>query len=225
MKEESNELERDIVGDDICGMIHHLFNPTAEYHRYFSSEDFSIVEKKFAKRIALRTIVNFSSILPMLMKKPMIIFNDDIGLSFNIGYCLSPFGDFFDERFLIQVNSIKIQEPLDLVFIARQYQNKEKWFPEFIIQCERFSPFEWLTLSGSLDLWWQPQNLSFTTKESFIGGSIKLGCVFYPFKTVPDANYDFGINLGALYKTEGFMPEVMSLDEDFVFSIGIIIRY
>ena len=52
--EETDELERDIVGDDICGMIHHLFNSQAEYHRYYSKQDFSNEEKGFLKRVAFK---------------------------------------------------------------------------------------------------------------------------------------------------------------------------
>ena len=118
-----------------------------------------------------------------------------------------------------------LNSPLNLVFTARQFQNKKYWFPEFIIQCERFSPFNWLTLTAGADLWWQPENFSFTTDESFIGGSASLGCNIYPFKKDLNSKYDFGINLNVMYKTKGFMPEVMSLNEDFIFEAGIALKF
>ena len=222
--EETNELERDIVGDDVCGMIHHLFNPTAEYHRYFDPSSFSEEEKKFAKRIYWKAFLNFPIISPVIVSKNIFEITPKLNLSFNTGYCLTPFGDLIDENIYLQIKNV-MQGPMNIVFTARQYQNKDYWFPEFDLRCEQFSPLKWLTLNAGANIWWQPENLSFTTDKAEFGGSVELGCNIYPFKTVENAKYEFGINLNCMYKTKGFKPEIMSMDEDFIFTAGISLRY
>ncbi len=222
--EEANELERDIVGDDICGMIHHLYNPTAEYHRYFSAKDFSDEEKKFAKRIFWKSFLNYPIVTPLLANKISIPLGSNMFCSFNTGYCLAPYGDIIDENFFLRINNV-MQGPLDLVFTARQHQNKDKWFPEFKLKCVNFSPLTWLTLNGEADLWWQPEDLSFTTNKAFVGGSVALGCNIYPLKAIENTEYEFGINMQLMYKTKGFMPEIMSLNDSLVFTAGISLRY
>ena len=224
MTEEENELDRDIVGDDICGMIHHLYHPDAEYHRYFSAKDFTPEEKKFAKRIALKTILNLPLISPIWFNRFAFNVKDKVNLSFNTGYCLAPFGDFIDENIYVQLPEV-LAGPLNMSVTFRQYQNKTKWFSEFIFKCEHFSPWNFLTLNAAFDLWWQPENLSFTTKKSKVGGAVSLGCNIYPFKMLEDAKYNFGINLNFMYKTDGFMLEIMQLNQGFIFTTGLCVKY
>lgn len=49
----SPELERDIVGHDIWGMIRHINRPDMEFHRYTTWDELTSKEKKMANRIAL----------------------------------------------------------------------------------------------------------------------------------------------------------------------------
>jgi ABC-type polar amino acid transport system ATPase subunit len=44
IKEESNELERDIVGFDTYGAVRHLFRPTMNFYRYTRHEDLTVEE-------------------------------------------------------------------------------------------------------------------------------------------------------------------------------------
>lgn len=222
--EEENELARDIVGDDVSGMIHHLYNPTAEYHRYFSPADFSKEEKKFAQRIFAKSFLNVPVISPLIFGKYAFGLGENVNLSFNTGYALAPFGDFMDENVYIRVKDV-MNGPLDMIFTARQYQNKDTWFPAFELKCQQFSPLSWLTLNASASLWWQPEDLSFTTDKSFVGGSFEFGCNVYPFEKAENAKYDFGFNLNCMYKTKGFQTEVMSLDKGFCVTAGLCIKY
>lgn len=223
--EEANELDRDIVGDDICGMIHHLFNPTAEYHRYFRADDFSEEEMKFGKRIFWRSFLDYPMLItPSWFGTTNISLGDKAAWSFNTGYCIAPFGDFIDENLYLHLKNVMCG-PMNFVFTARQYENKENWFPAFTLKCERFSPLSWLSLNFSGDIWWQPENLSFTTDKAFVGGAVSLGCNIFPFKTLENAKYDFGINMNVMYKTKGFKPEIVSMDEDLIFTAGLSLRY
>lgn len=222
--EEDDELARDIVGDDVCGMIHHLFNPEAEYHRYFSKDDFSPEEKSFLNRVALKTILNFPYFNSIFLRKIIPMDFNKVHLNCNLGYSLAPFGDYIDENIYIKIDDV-LYNSMNLIFTARQYENKENWFPEFIIKCEQFSPLSWLTLTASGNLWWQPENLSFTTDKAVLGGAVSMGFNVYPFSKTENAKYQFGLNMNVLYKTKGFMQEIMNLNEGFLFTTGISIRY
>ena len=224
MVEETNELDRDIVGDDICGMIHHLYHPDAEYHRYFSAKDFTSEEKKFAKRIAWKTLMNIPFISPIWFNTFAFNIKDTVNLSFNTGYCLAPFGDFIDENIYVQIPKV-LAGPLNMSLTMRQYQNKTYWFPEFVFQCNEFSPLNFLTLNAQFNLWWQPKDFSFTTSKKDFGGAVSLGCNIYPFKQNEGAKYNFGFNLNFLYKSEGFMLEINPLDQSFIFTCGLAVKY
>ena len=45
IKEDENDLENDIVGHDIWGMVRHLHRPEMEFHRYTQFKDLTTVEK------------------------------------------------------------------------------------------------------------------------------------------------------------------------------------
>ena len=53
LKEEENELDRDIVGHDVWGAIHNLHNPEAEFKRYNNWSDLTSEEKSYGKKNSL----------------------------------------------------------------------------------------------------------------------------------------------------------------------------
>lgn len=82
-----------------------------------------------------------------------------------------------------------------------------------------------LTLTASGTLWWQPENMNFTTNKSFVGCVFSLGFNIYPFSKNENSKYEFGINMNLLYETKDFMQEMMSLNEDLCFTAGVCLRY
>ncbi|MDR1880032.1 MAG: hypothetical protein LBQ78_03790 [Tannerellaceae bacterium] len=58
LKEESNELNRDIAGMDVYGAIRALHNPTEEFKRYVDYADLQPEEKRFVKRVGWRSFIN-----------------------------------------------------------------------------------------------------------------------------------------------------------------------
>ena len=71
IKEDTNELDRDIVGHDVWGMVRHLHRPDMEFHRYTNFEDLTKVEKSYAKKMAWRSFSNFLN--PMFSEKFILI--------------------------------------------------------------------------------------------------------------------------------------------------------
>ena len=98
LEEEDDEFERDIVGDDVYGTIHHLFQPKAEYQRYIDYTELTEEERAFAKRVGWRSFLDLPIISPLWFGKNYFNIGQNHTFSFNTGYALAPFGDFIDEN-------------------------------------------------------------------------------------------------------------------------------
>ena len=215
--EEDNELDRDIVGEDVYGMVHHLFNPTSEYHRYWNYEDLSQEEREFAWRLGYRSCINLIS--PSIIGRENFQLTDSLRISGNMGYCLAPFGDFIDENFYLKFGKFNITA------YARQAENRNNWFPAFGISLYQYKPVDWLTLSVGGHFWMQPENLDFNTATGVPGGAAEGEAQFVlPGATSAELK-GIGLSLGALYKTYGFMPEIEQHDSHFRLSAGLVLRY
>ncbi|HOE08086.1 MAG TPA: hypothetical protein PLU33_04610 [Treponemataceae bacterium] len=215
--EEENELDRDIVGHDIYGMVHHLFQPGAEYQRYFNFNELTDEEQSFTRRIAWRALINFIS--PMQFSKYNFKLTDNMFISGSAGYCIAPFGDFIDENIFFKYDKFNIS------FYARQAQNRNTWFPAFGLGLVEYKPVEWFSATVRGHFWMQPENLDFNTAVGTPGGAGEVSLSF----VLPSKNEEVikgvGINIGALYKTKGFMPEIESHDAHFRLSAGLVVRY
>ena len=221
LEEEENEFERDIVGHDVYGFIHHIFNPTAEYGRYWDPCDFSSEEIKFGKRVGFLSLLNLPIISPMLFNKFYFSINENHIISFNTGYALAPFGDFIDEN--IYYGYFGAENPIRLSFYARQYGNKNNWFPAFGLKLLQYSPVDWLSVTAAGHIWSQPKNLSFTESKGELGGAFEMEVMFFP-KQNKNALGDLGFFLGFLTKSKGFMPEIESHDFHWRISTGLSLR-
>ena len=116
LEQESNELKRDIAGMDVYGAIRALHNPTMNFTRYVDYDDLLASERQFVKRVGWRSMINL--IDPTLFMKKSIKINSTTSLNFNLGYSMSPFGDFIDEHFWIKTNKLKMH------LYLRQFQNR-----------------------------------------------------------------------------------------------------
>jgi hypothetical protein len=68
--------------------------------------------------------------------------------------------------------------------------------------------------------WNQPQDMSFTGKESETGGAIDLLCK-YRFPVNNNSRLkDVSLNLGLIAKTNGFLPEEVVMDKHLGIRIG-----
>lgn len=223
LDEETDELERDIVGDDVYGTIHHLFQPEAEYQRYIDYVELTEEERVFAKRVGWRSFLNLPLISPIWFGN----YNFNIGqnhiFSFNTGYALAPFGDFIDENIYYSYRGFDNQ--LNFTFYARQYENRSHWFPAFGVQLVQYSPFDWLVINAETHFWMQPKDLDFNTSKGEPGGAVKMEVMIIPY--LPKRSEliaDFGYSIGVLYKTKGFLPEIESHDSVLRAKFGIVFR-
>lgn len=216
LKEETNELDRDIVGFDTYGAVRHLHRPTMTFYRYTRYEDLTKEERKYVAKIGYRSLLNLLN--PLIIGRGNFRLSENTSFNVGMGYTMSPFGDFIDENVWLKHKSMNIG-----VYI-RQFQNKENWFNGFGISLTDYKPFERLSASLSGHFWQQPSNYDFNTSDSFTGGAVDLDLRYFFLNKRNLALKGFSIDLGLIYKTKGFLPEEVYLNEHFGVRIGTTIR-
>jgi hypothetical protein len=216
LDEETDELQRDIVGHDLYGATRHLYRPTMDFYRYTRYKDLTGEERKFVNRIGYRSLLNLLN--PLLYGKSNFYFNETTKFNIGMGYTMSPFGDFIDENIWIK------HKNLNIGLYVRQFQNKESWFNGFGVSLNEFQLIKNFSFTLAGHFWQQPVNLDFNATESFTGGAIDAD---FKYWFINKRNYlisAYSIDLGLIYKTQGFLPEELNLDEHFGVRIGISIR-
>jgi hypothetical protein len=215
IKEDTNELNRDIVGHDVYGAIRHLYRPDMEFYRYTKYNDLSSEEKQFVKRLGWRSLLNFLD--PLLLGKTGFPICNKFSFNFGIGSGMSPFGDFIDEHFWLKTESMKTH------FYFRQFENKNTWFPSLGIDFSNFLLGNNFFTSIALHAWQQPHNLSFTQTEGKIGGGMDLTCKYRFPVNIRNKYTGISVNLGIIAKTQGFMLEEVCMDKHIGFRLGMSI--
>ncbi|HIE45817.1 MAG TPA: hypothetical protein EYP87_06585 [Flavobacteriaceae bacterium] len=218
LEEETNELERDIVGHDIWGMTRHLHRPEAEFYRYTNFDDLTSIEKKYAKKLAWRSFTNLLS--PILIGKSNFKLSNSIKGNFAMGHSLAPFGDYFDQRFFIIINNkFKVSS-----YLRENMNNKTTFFAGgFGLYDYKIAPK--INISSSIDLWNQPKGLAFNTDLQKFGIATNLSLNYDFFQSKSKIIKSMGVFSDITYKTEGFLPEQPSLDEDFRVGFGVSFSY
>ena len=212
----SPELERDIVGHDIWGMVRHINRPNMEFHRYTTWDELTSKEKKMANRIALFSLVNF--INPNLIGIKNYTLKNGNKLGFNIGYSLAPFGEYFQQNvyYYNTTKNIKLNPYL------MQYFNNEKVFLAGGIKLVNYEIHPKILLNSSLDVWSQPENLSYTSSKGKLGAGLQINGAYKIFDINEEKSKSLFVNLGFSAKSKGFIPEAPSLKEDFRINMGVI---
>jgi len=216
LDEETNELKRDIVGHDLYGATRHLFRPTMDFHRYTRYDELTNDEIKFIKRIGYRSLLNLFN--PLLFGKENFNFNENTKFNIGLGYTMAPFGDFIDENIWIKHKNLNIE------LYARQFENRKNWFNGFGVSVNNYQLIDKLSITLSGHFWQQPVNYDFNTAESFTGGAIDTYVKYWFSNNRSYGIKGFSVDLGLIYKTKGFLPEELYLDEHFGLRIGTSIR-
>lgn len=215
-EQDDPELERDIVGHDLYGMIRHLHRPTMEFYRYTERKDLTTEEISYAKRMGYMSLLNFLN--PNVWKLGNFDLSKDIKANFSVSYSLAPFGDFVEQNaYLTLKDKYKINPYL------REYFNKSYAFLAGGIKLHNYAFHDdKFLLNSSLDLWEQPKNLEFRTSDNEFGFGLtsEFAVRFSSWNNNTKSAY---MNMGVSYKTNGFIPEAPSLYEDFGIHLGIVV--
>jgi hypothetical protein len=204
LKEEANELDRDIVGDDVLGAIRHLHRPGMAFHRYTQFDELTDEEVLFSKRVGWRSLINL--IDPVLIMKNGFTFSNDTKLNFAGGYGMAPFGDFIDEHFWLKAGKINAH------IYLREFQNRNTWFPAAGVEFGYIPITPWLVSDVAIHGWQQPQHLDFNTTKGNWGGAIDAMFRFKLPAFAKKENMSLSLNLGINAKTHGYLLEEMALD-------------
>lgn len=216
LEEEENELERDIVGYDTYGAARHLFRPDMDFYRYTKYEDLTNKEKKYVHRMGFRSLLNLLN--PLMIGKGNFKVGENLSFNIGLGYTMAPFGDFIDENIWIKYKDFNIHG------YARQFQNRNNWFHGFGLSLIDFQLHKRILTNITGHFWNQPKDYDFNTNESFSGGAIDLDFRYFFFNKRDIWLNGFSVDLGMIYKTEGFLPEELYFKEKFGLRIGTTIR-
>lgn len=213
LEEEKDELERDIVGHDVFGAIRHLHRPDMPFYRYTRSKELTTEERRFAKRVGWRSLLNF--IDPLLLGKTGWEMKNGCRVNGSLGYGMSPFGDYIDENIWLQARRFNAH----LYF--RQHQNRTRWFPALGMQMSDVCLTENLKTVFSLHGWMQPEGLDFNTSKVFAGGAVD-GRLQYKFPVATHSCLSaFAADIGIIAKTKGFMTGEAKLDAHLGWYLGV----
>ncbi|MBN2699449.1 MAG: hypothetical protein JXR52_11550 [Bacteroidales bacterium] len=216
IEEEENELDRDIVGYDTYGAARHLYRPGMEFYRYTRYDELTGEEQKFVRRAGYRSLLNLLN--PLIIGKTNFKITSDLMFNAGMGYTMAPFGDFIDENIWIKYRDLNLQ------LYARQFQNRDSWFPGFGVCVTDLQLHNRVFATISGHFWNQPDDFNFNTGDSFNGGAIDIDVRFF-FLNNRNAWLDgLSLDLGLIYKTAGFLPEEVNLDKHFGIRIGSTIR-
>lgn len=210
--EENNELQRDIVGHDVYGAIRNLHRPVGNFFRYTNYSDLTDEEKDFVKRVSSRSLLNFMN--PLIIGKQNFPISGNLKVLVGLGYSMAPFGDFIDENIWLKFNNSIFTH-----IYFRQYQNQTKWFPAVGLRISQFPINQKLIASLAGHYWSQPKSLSFTTRDNFNGFAID-ATLKYKFQNNAETKKWYSLDIGMIYKSEGFLPEELVMSRHFGWRIG-----
>jgi hypothetical protein len=212
--EEEDELKRDIVGNDLYGVIRHLFRPTMQYQRYTRYSDLTDEEHQYLRRVQQRTFLNLANANLIGIRNFRI--TDDLKANLGMGHCMGPFGDFIDEKIWLSY-----RQDLKVNAYLREFENRDHWFFGAGAGINEYPLARRLRVSGMLHYWKQPLDLSFNSGTGKAGGAIDLdGSYRFLVKEKSSLKY-LALDIGMIYKTSGFLPEETSLDQHLGLRFGL----
>ena len=211
--EDSNELNRDIVGNDVYGIVRQLHRPTMAFHRYTKYADLTQEETDYLRKIGYRSLLNLINL--NIIGIPFIRISGNVIVNFGMGHTMSPFGDFTDENLWI-----KFKKKLMIETYFRQFQNRDNLFLGGGIGIKEYPLTDRFISTVNIHVWDQPVNLGFNDKQGKFGGAIEwVGKYFFPTNRKGQTK-GISLDLGFTYKTAGFLPEESKLHRNFGLRFG-----
>jgi len=216
LKEEANELNRDIVGLDTYGAARHLFRPTMPFQRYTRYKELIGEEKRFINRAGYRSLLNLLN--PLMVGRYNFKLNDNTRINAGMGYTMAPFGDFIDENVWIKHRNTNLH------VYFRQFQNKSTWFPAFGVGLYDYKLTKSLRCDVVGHYWSQPKDFDFRTSRSFSGGAVDATLRYFLFSNL-GAVQAISVDLGLMVKTKGYLPEEVDMEKGVGMRFGLSLYY
>lgn len=210
---ESNENDRDIVGDDVLGAVRHLHRPDMPFQRYTNHQELNENEKAYLKKVAYLSLLNLLS--PLFIGKTTLVVTPTLNLGFGAGYVLAPFGDMMEENVYIQKN-----QHWNVRAFLRQFGNNQRYFLGGGLSLVDYPWKNRLMINAIAQCWNQPKGLDFNATDGKMGSSLecKLGLLIPTKKSSPLQWISLDLTLRA--KTQGFVPQDPYLGDAFNVALG-----
>ena len=178
--------------------------------RYIGNEDLTSEEAAFLKKEGQLAFINLIS--PTLFgfgkfNATNPITGKDFSFNVNAIHNVTAFGHYIDASLFYQ------QGNKTIFFTLHNYKNKEKYFPGFEVELNRYK-MPWGFLTAGISLWAQPENLSFYDTKSAPGACFKISASTKIAKQLEV----FG---SGDMKTAGFVALNENLDAAARFQLGI----
>ena len=212
-EEETDELQRDIVGNDIYGNIRHLYRPAMTFHRYTRYADLTSQEISYLHKMGYRSLLNLANL--NIIGIPNLSLSANTLANFGMGHIMCPFGDFIDENIWLQ-----FRKKLQLETYIREYQNNQRWFIAGGVGIKDYPFGERFIASVNLHVWDQPENLGFNDTRGKFGGAVEWVGRYFIVSDQKKRNKAISLDLGLIYKTSGYLPEEIVMQEHFGIRIG-----
>ena len=211
--EETNELDRDIVGNDVYGIVRHLHRPAMTFQRYTRYSDLTTEEISYLKKMGYRSLLNLVNL--NLIGISNIRLSGDLSFNFGLGHAMSPFGDFIDENLWV-----KYKKKLMIDSYFRQFQNRGNWFLAGGIGIKDYPLTDKFVSSVNIHLWDQPDQLGFDDSKAKFGGAVEWVGRYFFLTRQKKQQKGVSIDLGLIYKTAGFLPEEVKMQKHFGLRLG-----
>jgi hypothetical protein len=212
--EEADELKRDIVGNDLYGVIRHLYRPTMEFRRYTRYDDLTDEEHRYLQRIQWRTFLNLANANVIGIRN--FRFTPNLKANFGFGHCMGPFGDFIDEKVWLDY-----RKKLKVNAYLREFENRDSWFFGMGAGINEYPLARRLSVSATAHYWKQPLNLGFNTSTGKSGGALDMSGSYKFFVRHESCLKYLSMDAGLIYKTAGFLPEESALGNHFGLRLGL----
>jgi hypothetical protein len=198
--EEKNELKRDIVGNDVYGIVRHLHRPTMPFHRYTRYSDLTSEEVNYLRMMGYRSFLNLVNLNLIGIRN--IHISENLKINLGMGHTMCPFGDFIDENFWITY-----KKKLRIDGYVREFQNKTKWFMGAGIGINDYPLATKFNSSFYIHFWNQPSHLKFDETTGKFGNAFEFVGRYFIISNQKTKLKALSIDLGLIYKTTGYLPE------------------
>jgi hypothetical protein len=210
------ELEQRITNINIYSYAKNIFNDTIRFKRNVDYSDLTSNEKSYLSRVAYFSFINLVSNFALGIKS--IRLNSSTEMAFSLSQLLSPLGEIYNQDFWFRnTNGLKAKVTF------REIINDKSIFPGISLALYDLNLSNKIKFDWSANLWSQPEHLSFKDRSGSLGGGSEIGLHYQtkPRKASNIKRIDFDLN--ALYKSQGFLPGILNLDESLILSAGLSI--
>ena len=211
--EESNELNRDIVGNDVYGIVRQLHRPAMTFQRYTKYSDLTQEEIDYVRKMGYRSLFNLVNL--NILGIPYLRISGNLIVNFGMGHTMSPFGDFTDENLWI-----KYKKKLMIESYFRQFQNRDNIFLAGGIGIKEYPLTDRFISTVNIHLWKQPVNLGFNDVKGKSGAAIEWIGKYFVVTNPKGQIKGISLDLGFTYKTAGFLPEESKMQRNFGLRFG-----